>query len=432
MTKEAGRSNPNNIVRRNKMPQSRRQLQQLHKQQKHEEHTTHDNLSKSKFIHRLISFVQSCPDHQPQQSLCHDSTSRTTAATASAGRGITLPVNALSWLSSQIQLLTSTTATNDDEQQQKQYKNNNTKLIQDFLKFQNDIFKIHSLLNRITHLCINDDPWPPPSPLPTTTTTTLTPKKSSPQQRQQQQRRQQHQLISSSTTSRNRGRENELTQQQYHQQQRPCVNISMFPNLVVLLLDKVPPGYIINLDQLLLCRQGQLQSLHVECACIYSLPKFLFGQQLQHQQQLLRLLHQDVEEGEENKDEEQQQVQCHYTSKLKHLRLSKCGLGELSGLAGNSTNTSTCSSINSNSSKSSMQHQEQQRGEARATLNSAPPISLFDQLVSLDLSKNEIIHVKTAFAGLSSLPQLRKVDLSYNYISRYVVFDCYCCGGCCD
>jgi hypothetical protein len=74
---------------------------------------------------------------------------------------------------------------------------------------------------------------------------------------------------------------------------------------------------------------------------------------------------------------------------IEHFTLSHCALGELSMMRGLSKNKS-----------------------------SKPLMSFFPNLVSLDMSHNEINNMKTALAGLTDLMNLSSLDLSHNYLTR--------------
>ena len=75
---------------------------------------------------------------------------------------------------------------------------------------------------------------------------------------------------------------------------------------------------------------------------------------------------------------------------LSKLRLSHCAMGETAGLRG------------------------------RRAVPRLPTFSRFPNLVSLNISHNELFKTKTVLAGLSSLSQLSSLNLSYNRLSRYV------------
>eukprot|EP00978_Attheya_sp_CCMP212_P034879 scaffold148867_cov58-Attheya_sp.AAC.2 len=213
---------------------------------------------------------------------------------------------------------------------------------------------------------------------------------------------------------------------------RPRVDMSLFPGVTVLILDGVPPEWIVHMDQ----TQPTLRLLRVERGCIYNLNQFLFpsthtnhihtynhnnnkaveeteGKEADEAKQfvvdkppavqdaLVNQIKSSNESSEafvEEKDEEEVEIMGSsslptYTW-MTHLKLSHCAIGELAGLRGTR--------------------------RKRKQLILPPPLSRFPNLVTLSLSHNEIIHMSTALAGLSSLPLLHTLDLSYNRLTRYV------------
>lgn len=148
----------------------------------------------------------------------------------------------------------------------------------------------------------------------------------------------------------------------------PRINVQIFPSVQVLILDKVIPEWLV-LEQ---STASQLTLFKMQRGCIYDVYS-LFNR-----------------------------TTFNYFPRLTHLRLSECAIGELSGLV----------------------FEQQlllppQCTTTATTIAATPPIfSQMPNLKSINLRKNQIIRVETAVAGLKSLLQLEKIDLSYNYIKR--------------
>ena len=148
------------------------------------------------------------------------------------------------------------------------------------------------------------------------------------------------------------------------EQQRPPanVNMSLFPGLKVLWLDRVPLEWISHLRVV----KDKLTVLRITQSCIYNLRT---SPLLQHMEQ-------------HNGDNT-----TNFFQSLTHVKLAHCCLGENSGL--------------------------------RPTRAGAPaPLSTLSRSVrSLSLEHNDIETEATALAGLSDLTDLVKLDLSHNRIS---------------
>jgi hypothetical protein len=182
--------------------------------------------------------------------------------------------------------------------------------------------------------------------------------------------------------------------QYYMLQHRPRVDLQLFPNLTVLLIDRIPPEWVINLHVV----SDSLELLRTERGCIYNLSDFLFPTNRGH------------EEGPQASNK------LPVFGKLTHLNLRNCAIGELSGLRGQTTSASSeevayiPSDVDENDSMILT--------PAHNPIEIPPPLSRLPNLVSLSLAHNELRSTRTAFAGLSSLPNLRRLDLSYNYLTH--------------
>ena len=163
----------------------------------------------------------------------------------------------------------------------------------------------------------------------------------------------------------------------YHSlQNHPRVDLRVFTSLTVLYLDRVPPEWITNMS-------AGLQLLRVDRSGMFDLTQFLF-----------------TPSASKYESEEALPVQF---KMLTHLKLSHCAIGELSGLQG----------------KKVLIPRNKQNGDLLASehLPIPPPLSKLTNLVCVCLSNNELRTVRSAFAGLSSLTMLSRVDLSFNFLT---------------
>jgi hypothetical protein len=151
-------------------------------------------------------------------------------------------------------------------------------------------------------------------------------------------------------------------------QNKPRVDMLVFPNLTVLYLDRIPPEWVTNLYTL----HKTIRLIRSEKACIYDMTTFLFGV-----------------DGNNQDIESRRHVNL---PKLEFLKVNYASIGEMSCLRGK---------------RSSILGEE---------VLLPPPLSRLPKLRSLSLAYNEIRRVKTALAGLIHLPNLVRLDLSYNQI----------------
>lgn len=151
-------------------------------------------------------------------------------------------------------------------------------------------------------------------------------------------------------------------------QNKPRVDLQVFPNLAVLFLDRIPAEWVSNLVAL----NDTLKLIRTERGCIFDMTRFLFG-------------------DDENCDDSRA------LTKLTYIKINYAALGEMSGLRGN--------------------WRQESDVPTNTRIVRPPPLSRLPNLVSLSLAHNEIRTVKTALAGLASLSNLNRLDLAYNKIS---------------
>jgi len=216
----------------------------------------------------------------------------------------------------------------------------------------------------------------------------------------------------------------------------PRVDMQMFPNVDVLILDCVPPEWMQNMDRV----QEKLTLLSLEKGAIFHLNNFLFP--LNNINSIgynnsTEISSRNADDLGIGPNEEKETSNGKYSdvrlkpdiySKLTHLKLSHCALGEMSGLRGSKLRRSKeKNQITKNRNKlasqenivefqfSSILHDDSQRIDQQKQY--PPPLSRIPNLQTLSLSNNQIINPSTALSGLSSLPNLSSIDLSFNYIT---------------
>lgn len=184
----------------------------------------------------------------------------------------------------------------------------------------------------------------------------------------------------------------------YHNlQNHPRINIQrVFPNLKVLVMDSIPPTWIQNLQGV----RRTLQVLRVERGSMYDVGSFFSPSNMNSpktksaRDKKVRNKVAGARAGSNYEDPLATPKRVDYGHEyvaLSHLKLSHCGIGELSGLRGSTRSSTT---------------------------KFPPPLSRLPNLVSLSLAHNELVSERAALAGLSSLTSLTKLDLSFNRLSR--------------
>ena len=106
------------------------------------------------------------------------------------------------------------------------------------------------------------------------------------------------------------------------------------------------------------------------------------------------------------------------SAELRLLKFSRCGIFDLSAIFGGSSSSSSPIYPKLTHFKAASCSIDELSGLSPSPSSSLPPpISLLTGLQSLNLSGNNLLKYETALAGLASLVQLVRVDLSFNAIS---------------
>ena len=222
---------------------------------------------------------------------------------------------------------------------------------------------------------------------------------------------------------------------------RPRVDLALFPSVTVLILDGVMPECVSNLSAV----RGGLELLRVERGCVYDASGFFFssrpfpvdageGGKETAEDGRSDALGGDSDGGGDNGDgndpaetgdaidgESYESVPNGFAAdgkgsprliypSLVHLKLSRCGISEMSGLGG-------ARDDDANDTSYGWQRGRRRRQRRRPRPSTPPPLSAMPNLQSLNLSHNDIVLASTACAGLSDLPRLEALDLSHNFIS---------------
>ena len=330
-------------------------------------------------LKRLIEFLSECTPAPDEDSQIIPSRGRSPASKQrTKQRGLTLPASAIGWITHQMTRFDSDGASESFEDTDNE----------DFVP-KHQLQCVQFLLRRVVSIRISGQPWPPqaatqkaPTQIDATQagfTSRMLSKFASDQSTAVESVEEE-----SCGTSIYDDRERVLSPfQLYYQelQSKPHINMEMFPNATKVVIDGIPPNWITNLALL-----KNLEMFQMEKGCLLDANQLFFSSDV--------LSHNGKEEHDDSTNAYEEQQAIMYSS-LSKLRLSNCAIGEMSGLRGRSK-------------KSIKQHR----------LKQMPPFSRFPNLVSLNLSHNELFRTKTAFAGLSSLPMLSSINLSYNRLSR--------------
>ena len=238
-------------------------------------------------------------------------------------------------------------------------------------------------LPRLTHLRVTVDQWPTNRSI---MTTPASGNLSSPI-------RENSTTTSGSTRVISNNDGGELLQQhaslQYFHRLRysPSIDVSMFSDLQVLLLDQVPPSWVHNLCHV----ASTLQVLRVERACLYDLQLLL----------LSSLASPIIEDCDYMLSKSSTVVY----SQLTHLKLSHCNLGEMTRGLGPPLKRKNKNDDNNNNIYRKLRL----------------PLARMPQLKSVDFAHNDIRSERTALGcGIANASQLSILDLSYNQIPSLV------------
>eukprot|EP00985_Skeletonema_marinoi_P024768 scaffold17539_cov182-Skeletonema_marinoi.AAC.3 len=353
-------------------------------------------------LKRLIEFLSECPPAQDEDAPIVPSRGRSPAGKQRKKlRGLTLPATAIGWISHQIIRFDSI--------------DNSESNIEAFEDTEDGYFVpkhqlqcVQFLLRRVVSVRISGEPWPPQAATKKATSANrsnqaglssrILSKFASDQSAAGESAEE-----DSCGTSIYDEKEKNLSpfQRYYHElQSKPHINMEIFPNATKVVIDGIPPNWVINLDSL-----KNLDMFQMEKGCLLDINQLFFPSDvpIKFSERHLSLIEEDNAKERHHFNTDtcvKKEQQPFVYSSLSKLRLSNCAIGEISGLRGRSK-------------RSARQYQSTSFRPKKI-----PPFSRFPNLVSLNLSHNEIFRTKSAFAGLSSLPMLSSINLSYNRLSR--------------
>lgn len=337
-------------------------------------------------LKRLIEFLSECPPASDECTEDHSLSKQSmTKNPKKRHRGLTLPASAIGWLSTQI------------------YDSGNdglTNLGDCYRVPKQQLQCIGILFKRVTSLRISGEAWPPLMSAPGKAAGDLvnTAKKSFATNLLSKFHGDPSMAGDGADDASYETTTTVLSQisispfrRYYHELQScPRVNMYFFPNATKVVIDGIPPNWVTNLDSLKV-----LEMFQYEKGCILDINQLFFPSDTidSNPRKNLGLVNRQGlslnEEGSERINDSQESSSPVVFFSLSKLRLSHCAMGETAGLRG------------------------------RRSVPRLPTFSRFPNLVSLNISHNELFKTKTVLAGLSSLSQLSSLNLSYNRLSRY-------------
>ena len=310
-------------------------------------------------LKRLIEFLSECPP-APGESTCERDSADLTRKKRQ--RGLTLPASAAGWIANQLDFIgrdlcaSSSSGVNDFSRAPRQ-----------------QLECLQHLLKRVSSLKVNGEVWPPPHSSDNKTATRRGVTNRIRSRFAADIMDDDNSVDDESCSTAFEDQEQVLSpfQRYYHElRNNPDVDMSLFPNATKIVVNGVPPNWIMNMDKL-----RNLESFQLEKGCILDVNRVFFPSDISNEN----------EEGEATGD-------LFRHESITKLRLSNCAISEASGLRG-------------------------KRGK-KSRIKRPPTMSRFPNLVSLNLANNELFKAKTAFAGLASLPMLSSIDLSHNRLRR--------------
>jgi hypothetical protein len=354
-------------------------------------------------LKRLIEFLSECPPAPDEDAPIVPSRGRSPSSKQRIRqRGLTLPATAIGWISHQVARFESTDKPDSNIEALEDTE-------EDYFVPKHQLQCVQFLLRRVVSVRISGEPWPPQAATKKVAggnianqggfSSRILSKFASSDQSTAGESVEED----SCGTSIYDDKEKYLSpfQRYYHElQSKPQINMELFPNATKVVIDGIPPNWVINLDSL-----KNLDMFQMEKGCLLDINQLFFPSDIPNaclERQLSLIDEDDTKEGHHNNTDtcENKDQQPFVYSSLSKLRLSTCAIGEMSGLRGRSR-------------RYARQYQNTSSRPKRI-----PPFSRFPNLVSLNLSHNEIFRTKSAFAGLSSLPMLSSINLSYNRLSR--------------
>ena len=332
-------------------------------------------------VKRLIEFLSACPPAPDEEQIIASNGLTTQNAKSKKPRGLTLPASAVGWVSFQM--------TNLEEEDVNLSFSNNLEDLDCYQVPKQQLQVLQTLLRRVTSLRLTNDKWPPPLPPLISDAADMAKRKafsSIPETGTVSSRilskfTDQSSIagihsVADDSVSTGTARETIVTplRRYFHElQYNPNIDMRLFPYASKVVADGTPPHWISHLDTL-----HNLDIFQMEKGCVLDVNQLLFPS--------------DTVDSASVGDGSSLFM---YKSVTK-LHLSNCAINEAAGLRG----------------------RRRPRSLDASTFKRVPTLSRFPNLHTLDLSHNELFRTRTALAGLSSLPLLSSINLSYNRLSR--------------